>query len=299
MSKDHTPSPTEPIRLADRFPAAGFILIAAVAWGTLGIFTKHAQLNGALPLEIAFWRAALGAVLFAGQAAVTRLKLPRGRDLLITAVFGLVSVSIFYGSYQLAVKSGGAALSAVLLYTAPAFVALMGWAFLRERLGGPDLLAVVGTLAGIALISLGGGQGINPTPAALAFGLTAGFTYSLYYIFGKLMFAKYSPAAVYAVGLPIGALGLLPFVEFGPKPPAAWASIIAIAFICTWVAYLAHGAGLKRLPATRAAVIACLEPVVAAGLAALFFGELLGALGLLGAALVIGAAVALSMRSAK
>lgn len=285
--------------MTHRFPAAGFILIAAIAWGTLGIFTKHAQSLGALPLEIAFWRAVLGGALFIGQSAATRLELPRGRDLAITAVFGLVSVSLFYGSYQLAVREGGASLSAVLLYTAPAFVALLGWAFLRERLGAVDLVAVAGTLGGVALISLGGGHGINPTPAALGLGLTAGFTYSLYYIFGKLMFTRYSPAAVYAVGLPIGALGLLPFVEFGPKPLAAWASIVAIGVICTWVAYLAHGTGLKRLPATQAAVIACLEPVVAAGLAALFFGERLGALALLGAALVIGAAVALSLRSAK
>ena len=39
---------------------------------------------------------------------------------------GIAGVSIFYGSYQLAVKAGGASLASVLLYTAPAFVALLG-----------------------------------------------------------------------------------------------------------------------------------------------------------------------------
>lgn len=278
-------------------PAPLFIVVAAVLWGTLGIFAKQAQINGALPLEIAFWRAALGGLLFAGQSAVTRLPLPKGRYLWLTLGFGLISVSVFYGSYQFAVQQGGAALSAVLLYTAPAFVALLGWAVLSERLTRTDLLAVLGTLLGVGLISLGGGQGINPTPAALALGLTAGFTYSLYYIFGKVIFTHYAPAAVYAIALPVGALGLWPFVQFSRPNSIAWISIVAIAVACTWLAYLAHGAGLTRLSPTRAAVISCLEPVVAAVGAAILFGELLGPIALIGAALVIAMALTLSLRS--
>jgi len=183
----------------------------------------------------------------------------------------------------------------VLLYTAPAFVAVMGWAFLRERLGRRELLAVAGTLGGIALISLGGGQGVTVTPAALAWGLTAGFTYSLYYLYGKAFFTRYAPPALLAVALPVGAVVLLPFVTFTEKTPGAWGSLGAIAVFSTYLAYLAYSWGLRHLPATRASVIASLEPVVAATLAALLFGERLSVLALLGAALVIGAALLLSV----
>lgn len=281
----------------DALPAGLFVLTAAVLWGTLGIFAKHAQSNGAQPLEIAFWRAALGGALFATQARLSHLRLPTGRDLWLTVVFGLVSVSVFYGSYQLAVREGGASLSAVLLYTAPAFVALMGWGLLKERLTPLDVVAVVTTLLGVSLISLGGGRGINPSGAAVGLGLTAGITYALYYIFGKVMFTRYSPAAVYAFALPVGALGLLPFAEFSTLSAQAWASIIAVAVGCTWLAYLAHGAGLRRMPATRAAVVSTLEPVVAMLLATVFFGEFLGPVALVGAILVVGAALALSLQT--
>ncbi|GAA5532806.1 DMT family transporter [Deinococcus aluminii] len=278
-----------------RVPAPLLILLAAVLWGLLGILGKNAQAAGVGPLEVAFWRAVLGGSLFALHSAVTRSSLPRGRDLLVTAAFGLAGVSVFYGSYQLAVRAGGASLASVLLYTAPAFVALLGWALLRERLGVREGVAVAGTLTGIALISLGGGQGVNVTAAALAWGLTAGFTYSLYYLYGKAYFTRYAPTALYAVALPVGALGLLPFVEFSPKTTAAWGSLVAIAVLSTYLAYSAYSAGLKHLPATRASVIASLEPVVAAGLAALLFGERLSPTALLGAGLVIGAALLLSV----
>lgn len=274
-------------------PPALLILTAAVLWGLLGILGKQAQQTGVGPLEVAFWRAILAGGLFALHALLTRAAFPKGRDLWITALFGVVGVSLFYGAYQLAVRAGGASLASVLLYTSPAFVALMGWAFLKERLGPRELLAVGGTLGGVALISLGGGQGVTVTPLALLWGLVSGFTYSLYYLYGKGFFGRYSPAALFAVALPVGALGLLPFVQFVPKTGGAWLSLSGLALLCTYLAYLAYSAGLRFLPATRASVIASLEPVVAALLAAWLFGERLSALALAGAALVVGAALLL------
>ena len=101
--------------IRDRFSAASassaarwapaLVLGAAVLWGLLGIFGKQAQAEGASPLEVGFWRAAIGTVLFGAHAALTRARLPRGRDLAVTAAFGLVGVSVFYGSYQFAAVS--------------------------------------------------------------------------------------------------------------------------------------------------------------------------------------------------
>ncbi|WP_369409516.1 DMT family transporter [Deinococcus arboris] len=278
-----------------RLPAPLLILAAAVLWGLLGILGKQAQAGGVGPLEVAFWRALLAGGLFTLHAGLTGARWPRGRDLLVTVGFGVAGVSVFYGAYQLAVQAGGASLASVLLYTAPAFVALMGWALLRERLGRRELGAVALTLGGIALISLGGGQGVTVSGPALAWGLLAGFTYSLYYLYGKAFFTRYEPAALLAVALLVGAAGLLLFVDFTAKTVPVWASLGGMAVFCTYLAYLAYSAGLRSLPATRASVIASLEPVVAAGLAALLFGERLAALALLGAALVIGAALLLSI----
>lgn len=275
-------------------PAAGYIVVAATLWGLLGIFGKQAQSLGVSALEVAFWRALLGGALFAGHAAVVRARVPRGRDLAVTVAFGLVGGSLFYGSYQLAVRAGGASLASVLLYTAPAFVAVLGALVLRERVGRTEAAAVLATIAGIAVIGLGGGQGITVGPAAIGWGLTAGFSYALYYLYGARYFPRYPPAVLFAVALPVGAVGLAPFVRFSAPSAAAWGYLAAIAILSTYLAYLAYARGLLGLPATRASVIAALEPVVAAGFAAAIFGERLSALALVGAALVIAAATWLS-----
>ncbi|MFC6590760.1 DMT family transporter [Deinococcus lacus] len=274
-----------------------WMLTAAALWGLLGIFGKQAQLLGVSALEVAFWRAALGGLLFGLHAGVLRLKLPRGRDLAWTLLFGLVGVSLFYASYQLAVQQGGASLASVLLYTAPAFVTLSGRWF-GERPGPREWLACLGILGGVALMAAGSGQGLSVSGGALLWGLTAGLSYSVYYLYGRVFFGRYEPAALYAVALPTGALGLLPLLPQLAWPAGpAWGLLGGIAVLSTYAAYLAYGQGLQRLGSTQASVIASLEPVVAGVLAAWLFGESLGPLGWLGAALVIGSATLLNLGS--
>ncbi len=283
--------------------APAFVLMAAILWGLLGIFGTQAMREGARPLEISLWRAVIGGLLFGAQALVMRSVFPRGRDLAVTAAFGVVGVAVFYSSYQVAVREGGASLASVLLYTAPAFVAVLGWAVLREKLGRVEACGVAGSVGGIALISLGGGQGVHPTPLALGAGIASGFTYALYYLYGRRFYNRYDPCALFSVMMPVGALALLPVIvglegkgltDVVRHTPWAWANLVGLAVACTYLAYTAHAAGLRHLSATRASVIASLEPVVAASLAAALFGERLAPLALAGAGLVVVAAVALS-----
>ncbi|MHB1223212.1 MAG: DMT family transporter [Gemmatimonadaceae bacterium] len=267
------------------------ILAAAALWGLLGPVAMIALREGVAPLEIAFWRAAIAGVLYAVHSAVSgRWRLAR-RDIPAVAAFGVVGVSLFYASYLLAVERGGAALAAVLLYTAPAWVAILAWLVLREPLGRRRLIAVAATVAGVALVATAGSASVRITPAALGWGLTAGASYALYYLFGRRYFALYPTASVLALALPVGALGLLPLVSFQPKSAMAWSALVFLAVVPTYGAYLLYAIGLRRLEATRAAVIATIEPVVAAAVAYAAFGERLAPLGYLGAAIVLAGVI--------
>ena len=272
------------------------ILLAAVLWGLLGPVAYVALREGMAPLEIAFWRAAIAAVLYAAHAVARgSWRIARG-DVPVVAGFGLVGVSLFYGAYMLAVQTGGAALASVLLYTAPAWVALLAWLVLRERPTRRKLAAVAITVVGVALVALGGGGEVRVGAAAIGWGLVAGWSYALYYLFGRRYFARYAAPAVFAVALPVGALGLLPFVSFAPKSAAAWGAILFVAVVPTYGAYLLYAAGLRRVEATRAATVATVEPVVAALAAWAAFGERLAPLAALGGAVVL-AGVLLAARA--
>ncbi len=276
----------------------GYLLIftAAVLWGLIGVFSYNILAAGVGPLELAFWRALFAGGMFLAHAASTRqLKVARRRDLLVFAAFSLVGITLFYASYTFAVQYGGVSLASILLYSAPAFVAVAAWFFLREGLTRRKLGLLTLTLTGVVLVSRGGGAGVNVSAPALLWGLTAALSYSSYYLFGKWALARYSPVTINAFVMPFGALGLLLFVDFSAKSPAVWGFLLLLAALSTYAAYGLYYAGLKRVEASRAVLVASVEPVVAALLGALLFGERLGTWGLLGGALILGAALAASL----
>jgi drug/metabolite transporter, DME family len=268
------------------------VLSAACLWGLLGPVSRVAMAEGITPLELAFWRAALASVLFGAHAAALRQVRVSGRDLPVVAGFGLVGVALFFGAYFRAVETGGAALAAVLLYTAPVWVAVLSVLFLAERVTGRKAAAVALAVGGVAGIAAVGGAGpVRISAEALGWGLLAGVTYALYYLFGKRYFTRYAPATVFLYAMPVGALAMLPLVDFRPKSAVAWGVIVFLAVLPTYAAYLLYGLGLRRLEATRAATIATIEPVVAAVGAYLMWGERLGAAGYLFAAVVLAGVV--------
>ena len=269
-----------------------YIIAAALLWATIGPAARFALQAGVAPLEISFWRAAIGGLLFAVHAASRgRLRLAR-RDLPAVGGFALLGVTIFYWAYFRAVELGGAALAAILLYTAPAWVALAAALWLGERLTARKAIAVALTLAGIALVAVGSGSGVSTGSAtsrvqALVWGLLAGLAYAGYYLFGKRYFARYEASTLFAYALPLGAVLLLPGVTFAPKSTTAWLVLLFLALVPTYLAYSLYSIGLGRVEATRAATVATLEPVAAAALAFVVWGEALHGLGYVGAALVI------------
>ena len=97
----------------------------------------------------------------------------------------------------------------------------------------------------------------------------------------------------------MGALCLLPFVDFQPKTSATWAFLLLLSATTTYGAYTVYYAGLKHLDATRAAVVATLEPVVSAALAWWWWNERFGPLGYVGSVLILSAVLVMVATEAR
>ncbi len=270
-----------------------YILIAAILWACIGPVAKVAFAQGLTPLEAAFWRAVIGWAFFFGHGLLIKRVGIRISDFPVVIAFALLCVTVFYGSYLLAVDLGGAARASVLLYTAPAWVAVLAALFLNEKIGLRGLAGIMSCMAGVAFISVSSENiaGHEFSWAGIIFGLLAGFTYALYYIFGKKLFARYHPVTIFSWIFIIGAAGLFPFIEFSIPSPVTCAALLFLGFLSTYCAYFFYAQGLIRLKASSAAVIATMEPVVAALLAYLFWQENLGAWGYFGACLIIGGVI--------
>ncbi len=271
-----------------------FIIIAASCWGFIGIFSFIAFSQGIEPMEVAFWRALIAWLFFGAQALLRKETHLVQKDIPLLVLFGLLGISLFYISYLYAVQNGGAAFASVLLYTAPAWVIACSFFIYREKLTSNKILAVVLVMAGVYLISTTGGN-TNSTQAlgliAVLAGLTSGFCYSLYYTIGKYFSSRYSSANLFLYVLPIGVLGILPFVNFVHKTPLAWVALIAVSFVSTFIANHCYYLGLKKLEAGNASIVATLEPVVAAIAAYYILSEYFTMLGYFGAIMIVAAVI--------
>jgi drug/metabolite transporter, DME family len=279
-------------------PIIGYLCIALAAalWGSLGVVSRGVLAAGVDPLELSVLRATIAGALFAAHA-IARGKVHVARaDYPVLGIFAVTGVSMFYLSYLHAVRTGGAALAAILLYTAPAWVAVASALWLHEPMTPRKLAALATTLVGVALVALGasGAGGIRIGPAALGWGLLSGLAYASYYVFGKRYFVRYEAATLFMYVLPLGALFLLPLVHFAPKSGATWGWIAFLGIVPTYLALQLYEAGLRRVEATRAVTVATLEPVIAAGLAYAVWGEALRPVGYAGAALVLAGVLFMS-----
>lgn len=282
-----------------------FALGAATAWGTLGIFyTIIERRYGLPPQTIVFFRAAVAlAVLFGALALFRRQWLCVAlRDLPLFAALGAVGIAVFYLVYVHAIRVAGVSVAVVLMYTAPAWVALYAWQRLGERLDRAKLAALAGAFLGAALVAEVYAPGrLRLNGAGLALGLASGLCYGCYSILNKHAVARYSPWTVLTFallfGVPLLALAQ-PAAEVwrALTTPGLFAWLVALGVGPTLGGGLLYAAGMARLPASVASIIVAFEPVVASLLAFAILGERLAAGQLIGAALIVASILLLSSR---
>ena len=286
---------------SERLRGYGLALVAAVLWATLGLFYHRLEAHGLPRLTIAFFRAAVAAlilfpVLKWRQPSWLRLK---RRDWLLFVALGLLGVAAFFVVYIYAIALTGMGVAAVLMYTAPAWVTLISATFFRERLSGLKAGALLLACAGCALV--GRVYDLNRVRLNLLgilAGLGAGLTYGLYTIFSKVAQRRYTSWGTLAYALGIGSLFMLPLQPLDIVARALTAPMILfwllmLGLIPTLVGGVAFNAALRRIPASDASIVATLEPVIAALLGWTFLGEQLEAPQLLGAGLILTAVMIL------
>ncbi|WP_338035521.1 EamA family transporter [Halalkalibacter alkaliphilus] len=99
-------------------------------------------------------------------------------------------------------------------------------------------------------------------------GVGAGFFYSLYIIFGKVVSQKYHALTITFYSMLLGALFLLPTSSLWVKKELFLESQVLIygiglAFFVTVLAYIVYTIGLKYVESSKAAILSTIEPVVA------------------------------------
>ncbi len=279
------------------------ILAAAVMWGAIGVFVRPLTSAGMTSRQITAVRCLVNAGCMLILILLTdrsRLRVHR-KDFGWFLANGLGSVFVYVTAYQAAIPLTSMPTAVALLYTAPAFVMIFSVLFFRERFTAVKGLSVVLSIAGSALVSgiLGGFSGSLP---GIGLGLLSGICYALYSIFSVVILKKYHAftnvfysfliaglAGLFTCDLP--ALGKV--LASSPSVPA-WAVLNGV--VTGFLAYVFYTVGLSKVHASRAAIYASLEPVVATILGVTLYGDRLDVAGAVGIAMVVTAIVIVNIQ---
>lgn len=177
-------------------------------------------------------------------------------------------------------------------------VVLLAWPVLGQIPTRLNLALAGAGLAGVALISLSGGEALS------AAGLMFALGFALVNALGTVLFGRWGPPPgarpldQVAWELTLGGLMLLPFAlpsasALTHLPPSGWAALTVMTLIGTALAAVLWQRGLNRLPVQQVGLLAPLSPLTAVLLDVVFLRDWLTGIQLLGAALVL-ASVALN-----
>lgn len=273
------------------------ILAAATLWGVQGLFSRAlGELNiPGLPIMVVrnLGGAALLALVFlAADRTAFRVRL---RELPLLALMGMSGVLgmnlLYYRSQQIS----SLAVAAILLYTAPSIVVLFSALIWKDPLTKRKLLALVLAFLGCGFVAgiLSGSLSISSQ--GLVIGLLNALAYASYTLFGRKALTWRGPLTVLFYALlfaGLGALVLCPVREMALliSTSGAMTQTLCMMVFSTVVPFVLYTKGLAGLgDSGKAAILASVEPVVAALLGIVAFGEPLTLGVVLGLACVLGA----------
>ena len=269
----------------------------------MGIFVRKLGEYGFSSVQIAAIRLTLAAV---GFSVILVIKDRKGfkihlKDLPLFLGLGFGSILFFTVCYFTAIRMMPLSTAAILLYTSPIWIMLMSVLFFREKLTGRKLLALGLAFAGCVLVSGISGEGITVT--GLLIGLGSGVGYGLYSILGTVALKKYSPYTVTAYTFLFAAAGSWLVCGAGDMIGhfAAAENLGFLLLFCCLTAlvtavipFLCYTLGLRRVEASRAGILATVEPLVAALVGVLVFAEPLTLTAGIGIALILAGAVTIN-----
>lgn len=267
--------------------------VAAILWGTMGIWVRGLNEYGLNTMDIVAWRSVgtalcMGGGLFFYNRSLLKIK---WKDLWCFLGTGIASILFFNYCYFKSIEITDLSTAAVLLYTSPIFVVLISAVCFREKITKQKVCAVVLAVAGCALVSGGGQESGALNAAGILTGLGAGLGYALYSIFSRFALQKgYHTLTITFYTFLVAGIAMVFYLPFGGLKsslllqPGFWTMSAGLILVVTVAAYVLYTYGLAGMENGKAAVIATVEPVTAAVIGIFFYQETLtisGAVGII------------------
>ena len=271
------------MRSQSEFFGVFITLLGGVLWGFSGVcgqylFTqKGVGADWLVPYRLSLAGLAMVAYYLARspRAALAPLKdralLPQ---LLIYAIFGLMMTQY---AYFYSIELSNVAVATVIQYSAPALILAVVCFLQRRAPKKVELIALILAVLGVMLLATHGDLGSLVISAeALVWCLISALGVVIYSLIPTKLNQKYPIALNLGWGMVIGGGALALYTQVwrlgGVSDAQGFAALAAVVILGTICAFSFYMTGVKMIGASRASMIACIEPVSAAAFAYFWLG---------------------------
>lgn len=268
------------------------VIAAGLLWSTMSIFTSRFTRAGFTEFEMMTTRAYFSMfLLLIYNLAKNRsgLRLKRLTDMKYFIGSGIVSIIFFSWAYMKSINLSSAGVAATLLYTAPAIVMVFSLFLFGEKLTAGKVIVLLMTFVGCLLVTGVLDDVGSVSREGIFFGLCAGFGYALYSIFTTYALRKYSAVTITFFTFLAASVFLLPFAAGVFRKIFEYDMFffaVIFALITTVLPFTLYTNGLTKIEASKASLMAAIEPVSAAVIGIVIFNESVSVLKIAGIALV-------------
>ncbi len=266
------------------------LVLVTLIWGSTFVVVKEALDTIPVPLLLAV-RFTLAALMLAWARWDRRAVVP-------ALVLGLLSFAGF-ATQTAGLTVTSASNAAFITGLSVILTPIVARVWLKRALSGRIYLAAVVALAGLALMTLR--EGVESINGGDILVLSTALCYALYIVYlGEVAGKVRGTSLAMMQHLPMAGLAWLwaaPQVgKLATVPVETYLAIAYLAVVATALVAILQTYAQRVVPAHLTALIFVLEPVFAAGFAAVLIGERLGALGWIGAGLILVAMLVAELR---
>ena len=276
-------------------PIEAMLLVTVLLWALNLTVTRYILTHGFEPLAYATVRNGLAAAIVLGIVLVGERTLRIARADL--PLVGLAALLIFLNqlAFVFALDRTSASTIALILGATPAFAAVIGLALGLERLSRRFWIAAAISFAGVALVAVGSGAAdVEADTLGVLLGVATAATWAAYSVAVGPLMQRYTASRISVVAIGAAWVGLLLVglpQTTGQELDVGWKVWALLAFatlgplVLTTVLWFRV---IHRIGASRATLVANLQPFLAAVIALVLLSESMTLLQIVGGGLIAG-----------
>ena len=255
------------------------VFLSGVCFSLGGLFLKYIPWS---PLAINAARNAVAFIFVFFYLKIIGHKIVFNRTVLI----GALAISVTQGLYCIANKLTTAGNAIILQFTVPIWVMVISALVFRKKPTKLDVSAAVIVMVGVLFFFIDGIQAGNMLGNMLA--LISGVTYSGVFLMNATPESDSYSSTFF--GMILNMLIGLPWLiktDFAATQSITWVVVLLMGIVQVACAFILLSTGLKTTSPIAASLISGVEPVLNPVWVAIFYGEVLTPLSLVGAVMVL------------